>query len=147
VEQTAQPVTAPDLVHRRRLGRRRLRERRTLIERAVRTVLVVMPDLGADDLLQVAAADDQEPVEAFAPQASYAPLRMRLCSWRLHRRADHADALRAEHVVEAEAELAVAVGEEEAHRLFALRPPAVVDDENVARSAAPNASRKTSTLP
>jgi hypothetical protein len=36
----------------------------------VRTVLVVMPDVSALHLLQVAMADDQEPVEAFAPQVS-----------------------------------------------------------------------------
>jgi hypothetical protein len=41
VEQTAEAVTAPDAVRRRPLGRRRLRERRTLLERAMRTVVVV----------------------------------------------------------------------------------------------------------
>jgi hypothetical protein len=41
VEQTAEPVATPDLAWRRRLGHRRLGERRTLLERAVRTVLLM----------------------------------------------------------------------------------------------------------
>jgi hypothetical protein len=54
VEQTAEAVATPDLVRQRRLGRRRLGERRTLLERTMRTVLVVMPDVGAHDLVGVA---------------------------------------------------------------------------------------------
>jgi hypothetical protein len=67
VEQSAEAVATPDRVW--RLGRRRVRKRRTLLERAVGSVLVVMPDVGAHDLLQLASAADQDPVEAFASQA------------------------------------------------------------------------------
>jgi hypothetical protein len=71
VEQTAELVATPDLAWWRRLGWRRFGERRTLVERAVRTVLVVVADVGAYGLLEVAAAEDQDPVEAFASQASH----------------------------------------------------------------------------
>jgi hypothetical protein len=56
VEQTAEAVATRDLARRRRLGRRRLRKRRTLLERAVRPMPVVMADVGAHDLLQLASA-------------------------------------------------------------------------------------------
>jgi hypothetical protein len=48
----------------RRLRWRRVRERRVLLERTVRRVLVVMDDVGTHDLLELASADDQDPVEA-----------------------------------------------------------------------------------
>ncbi len=117
MEQTAQPVTAPDLVRRRLFGRWRFRERRALLKRAVRTVFVVMADVGAHDLLQLAAADDQEPGEVFSPQASHPALGVRLRPWRSHGRPDHADPLGAEHLVEAARELAVPVAHEETNRL------------------------------
>jgi hypothetical protein len=56
----------------------RLRERCALLERAVRAVFVVVADVGTHDLLELAAADDQDPVEAFGPQASHPALGMRL---------------------------------------------------------------------
>jgi hypothetical protein len=48
------------------------------LERAMRSVVVVMPDVDAHDLLELAAADDQEPVEAFPSQASNPALGVRL---------------------------------------------------------------------
>jgi hypothetical protein len=48
------------------------------LERAMRSVVVVMPDVDAHDLLELAAADDQEPVEAFPPQASNPALGVRV---------------------------------------------------------------------
>ena len=65
------------------------------------SVLVVMPDVCAHDLFEVASAEDRDPVEALAPQASHPALRVRLRPWRPHRRADHADALATEDLVEA----------------------------------------------
>jgi len=120
VEQTAQAVAAPDALREGRRGRRRFCERRTLLERAVRAVLVVMPDVSAYDLLQMATADDQEPVETFAPQASHPALGVRLRPWRPHRRPNETDALGAEDLIEAARERAVAVAHEEAYRLLAL---------------------------
>jgi hypothetical protein len=39
----------------------------------VRTVPVVVADVGAHDLLQLAAAEDQDSIEAFASQAPTTP--------------------------------------------------------------------------
>jgi hypothetical protein len=79
-----------------------------------------MPDVGAHHLLQVAAADDQKPIEALAAQAADPTLGVGLRPWRPHRRPDHAKAVGAEHLVEAARELAVAVTDEEAYWLLPL---------------------------
>jgi hypothetical protein len=113
-------AAATDLLRRQLLGRRRVRERRAVVERAVRSVLVVVADVGADDLFELAPAEDQDPVEAFAAQASHPALGMRLRLWRSHRRLDHTDAIGTEHFVEAARELAVAVTHEEPHRPLLL---------------------------
>jgi hypothetical protein len=55
-----------------RVGRprlRRLRERRSLLERSVRPMLVVVLDVRAQDSLEVFAGDDQQPVETLAPHS------------------------------------------------------------------------------
>ena len=71
VDQPAEQVAAADPVEVDHVGhwllvaRRPLAERRPLPEGAVRPVLVVMPGEGREDVVEVAAADDQEPVEAF----------------------------------------------------------------------------------
>jgi hypothetical protein len=57
------------------------------------TVLVMVPDVAAHDLLELASADDQDAVETFAPQAAHPALGVRLRPWRPHRCANHADAL------------------------------------------------------
>ena len=74
VEQVAESVAAPDAARHRWRGWRRLGERRTLLERTVRTVLVVMADVGTHDLLEVTPAEYQDSVEAFAAQAAHPPL-------------------------------------------------------------------------
>ena len=76
VDQAAEPVTAPqqtELDHITRgqvVVRKWLGERRPLAERAVRPVLVVMRAVGGHDAFEVAAADDQQPVETLAAQAA-----------------------------------------------------------------------------
>jgi hypothetical protein len=105
---------APDAVGKGRRGRRLCeRERWSLLKRAVWTVLVVMADVGAHDLLEVAAAEHQKAVEAFASQAAHPALRMCLRFRRLYRRPNHTNTLGAEHLVEAARELAVAIADEE----------------------------------
>src|SRR5438874_136362 len=96
------------------------RRRRPLRKRAMWTVLVVMADVGAHDPLEVAAAEDQKAVEAFASQAAHPALRMRLRFRRLYRRPNYPNTLGAEHLVEATRELAVAIAHEETHRLLLL---------------------------
>src|SRR5262249_10837107 len=81
------------------LAGRMLAERWPLSECPVRPVLVVVPGVGREDVLEVAAADDQDPVETLAPDAADPAFgvcpRLR-CS---HGRLDHADASRAEDLV------------------------------------------------
>jgi hypothetical protein len=59
--------------------------------------------------LEVAAADDQQPVEAFAAEAADPALGMRPRPRRPHRRLDHTDPFGAEDLIEVTGELAVAV--------------------------------------
>jgi hypothetical protein len=75
VDQPAEQVAAPDAIGIDHLGRlpvghHRRGKRWPLPERAVWPVLVVMSDVGRKDVVEVTAAEDQEPVEAFAPNAS-----------------------------------------------------------------------------
>jgi hypothetical protein len=73
VDQSAEAVATTDVVRRRELGGCRLGKRRTLLDRAVRTLLVVMPDVSALNLFELAAGSGSDPVEAFASQASHHP--------------------------------------------------------------------------
>jgi hypothetical protein len=86
-------------------------------ESAVRAFAVVVLDVGAQDPLELAAADDQEPVEAFrahrADEALGGGVRLR----RSRRRVDHSDSIAAEHLVEGSGESAVAVVDREADPL------------------------------
>jgi len=68
----------------------------------------------ANDALEVAAADDQQPVEALPPQTADPALGVCSRLRRPHRRLDHTDALGAEDLVEVARELAVAVTDQEA---------------------------------
>jgi hypothetical protein len=76
VQQAAQPVATADAIEQQHVARgrlvywRRLRERRPLGERAVRPVSVVVPRVDVNDAFELAAAKDQQPVEALAAQAS-----------------------------------------------------------------------------
>src|SRR6266498_3741669 len=115
-------VGGPDRVQERRQGpvvSRWLRERRPLSKRAVRSMLVVMPRVGSDDVLEMAAAEDQEVVEAFATEAADPALGVRSRPGRPHRRLDYPDAFGAEDLIEVAGELAVAVTDKEP-RLDAL---------------------------
>src|SRR6266511_2047003 len=76
VQQPAEPVAPAEAIElqqhiarRRHVDRRRLREWRPLVERAVRSVFVVVLRVDVNDALELAAAEDQQPVETFAAQA------------------------------------------------------------------------------
>jgi hypothetical protein len=56
-------------------------------ERAVRPVLVVVGGVEAEHLLEVAAADDQDPVEALAAEGADPTLGERIRIWSSDRRA------------------------------------------------------------
>jgi hypothetical protein len=97
VDQAAEQVAAADQAKVDHLGHRglaagRLVERRPLPERAVRPVLVVVPRIARENVLQVPAADDQDPVEAFPTDASDPTLGMRPRLRRPDWRFDHTDA-------------------------------------------------------
>jgi len=50
--------------------RRQRAERWPLVECALRPMLAVMPDVCDEDVMEVAAAEDQDPVEALAAHAA-----------------------------------------------------------------------------
>jgi hypothetical protein len=71
----------------------------------------------AQHSLQVAAAEDQQPVKTLAADGANEALRVRVCLWCADRRVDHFDPFAAEDLVEGRGELAVAVVDQEAHPL------------------------------
>src|SRR6266540_1725010 len=73
---------------------------------------VVVLRVFADHVFEVAAADNQQSVEALAPNASDPALGVRPRLRRLHRRLDHPYAFGAEDLIEITGELAVAVTDE-----------------------------------
>src|SRR5262245_53059069 len=90
---------------------------------------VVVPYVDAENVLELAAADDQEPVEALAADAADPALDVRVGVRRPNRRADAPDAFAGEDGIERGGELAVAVVDKEAHLAAAL----VEVDQQVAR--------------
>src|SRR6266511_3933848 len=81
----------------------------------MRPMPVVVDRVAPQDALQVGSAEDEDPVEALTAYARDPALGMRLrlrCAWGC---ADDPDPLGAEDFVEGEAELAVAVADQEAH--------------------------------
>jgi hypothetical protein len=75
------------------------------------TMLVVVPGVDPKDLRKVTAADDQQPVQALGADATNPPFGQGVRVGRLHRRHEHVDSLRPEHVVEPAAELRPGRGE------------------------------------
>jgi hypothetical protein len=90
------------------------------VERAVGSLLVVVPDVDAEDMLELAAAEDQEPVEAFAADAADPAFHVGVGVWRPDGRADDLDVLTRQEGVEGARELRVAVVDQEAHRLVVV---------------------------
>jgi hypothetical protein len=72
-------------------------------------MLVEMSNVGDKHVLEVAAADDQQPVETLAADAADPALGVGARLRRPHRRLDDADAFGAEDLVELAAELAIAI--------------------------------------
>jgi hypothetical protein len=67
--------------------------------------------LGVDpqDMFEMSAAHDQEPVETLVADGADESLRVGVCLRRLHRRVDDRDSFAAEELVEGGGELAVAI--------------------------------------
>src|SRR5919204_3426032 len=92
------------------------------MERAVRPVLVVVATVDAEHLLEMAATEDEDPVETISAERADPALGVGVRVRRLDRRADHPDALSPEDLVETVAELAVAVVDEKPERLLVAEP-------------------------
>ncbi len=80
---------------------------------------VVVVGVGAEDVFELAAAEDEQAVEALATDAADPALGMCVRVRCLDRRADHSHSLAREDLIEAAAELGVAIVDEEAERLLA----------------------------
>jgi hypothetical protein len=81
----------------------------------MRPLRVVVLDEEAQDALEVAAVEDQQPVETFDADGSDETLGDGVCLRRPQRRLDDPDATAAEDLVEGAAVFAVAVADQEAH--------------------------------
>jgi hypothetical protein len=84
----------------------------------MRPVLVVVAAVGAEHVLEVAAPEDEEPVEAVVANGADPTLGEGVCVRGLNWREDDLDALGAEDLVESVAELRVAIMDEEPERLL-----------------------------
>jgi hypothetical protein len=126
VDQSAESVAATDAIDVDHVGerllvcRRRHAERWSLLECAVRTVLVVMRDVRGEDMLEVTAADDQEPVETLATHGTDPALGVRARLRHPHRGLDHLDAFAAEDRIKLPGELAVAVADQDPRKRSAV---------------------------
>jgi hypothetical protein len=85
---------------------------RLLMERSVRTVVVVMLDVLAQHRREVTRSDDQEMIEAFTAQTADEPFRDRVRSRCPHWGADDADVRAGEDRVKGGSELAVPVADQ-----------------------------------
>jgi hypothetical protein len=79
--------------------------------------VVVVSRLGAKHVLEMSAADDQQPVETLGADGADEALGVGVCLWRTDRRMDHVDTFAAEDLVEGCTELAVPVMDQEARPL------------------------------
>src|SRR5512132_1945399 len=86
----------------------------------MRPMPLVMADVDAKHVLELVAAEDQQPVEALTTYASDPTLGVRIRVRRLDRRTDHRDSFAGEDVIEAAAELGVAIVDQEPERPFAI---------------------------
>ena len=98
--------------------------RRLQPERPMRTVSVVVRHVDPERLREVAAPEDQQPVQALGAHRPDPALRIRVGVRCLHRRDQHLGAFGAEHVVEAAGELGVAVAQHKAQPLSLFAVPA-----------------------
>ena len=96
------------------------RDRGQKADPAMRASRVVVPDIAAQDVLEMATRDDEGEVEALLTSGPHPPLRVRVRAGRADRRADYLGAFRGEDLVEATRELGVPVADEEAEATTAF---------------------------
>jgi len=97
-----------------------VRARRSQLESLMWPLAVVVLDELDQDALQLPATEDQQVVEALAPDGPYPALRERVRARRSVGQADDLDALAAEDVVEADRELGVSIVKQKPGRERAL---------------------------
>ena len=88
--------------------------RRLELQRPMRPVPVVVLDVDSENLLQVPATHDEQPVQALGPHGPDPALGVGIGVRRLQRRDQHLGVLRIEHVVEPAAELRVTITNKDA---------------------------------
>jgi hypothetical protein len=115
VEQATEEVAPPDLLRMTGLRRHAIGSaaviRRSQVERSVCPLLVEVGDVDAEDVLELAAAEDEKPVEALSAHARDPAFGVGARVRRLDRRLHDLDAFTGEAAVEGAAELRVtAVG-------------------------------------
>src|SRR6266542_7128578 len=93
---------------------------RSQLESSVWPLLVEVADVDVEDMLELAATEDQEPVEALPAHAADPAFGVGVRVRRLDRRPDDLHAFAAEDAVEGAAELRVAVVDQEARPLAAV---------------------------
>src|ERR1700694_5772895 len=110
------PRTSPTDVYGQRLGtsiyRRNARWSRES-DPSVRAPLVVVRQVDTQQLLEVPASQDEEPIETVVAHGSHPSFGISVRFWRPDRGANNPDALRAKHLVEGLGEFGVAVMNEE----------------------------------
>jgi hypothetical protein len=84
-----------------------------LTKRPVGPVLVVVDDVAGQDVFQMAASEDQHPVESLATHSPYEALGERIGPWSADRGADDPDSFSLEDCVEAQGELRISVPDQE----------------------------------
>jgi hypothetical protein len=82
----------------------------------MRSMTVVVLDVGAERALELAATEDQHPVEALAPHRADEALGEGVCLRGLHRCSNDRDPLSSKDLIERVGELAVAVVDQEPKR-------------------------------
>src|SRR6266446_8705594 len=94
--------------------------RRSLSERAVRAMLVVVADVSGENSFEVPAVHDQDPVGALAACSADPSFDEGVRARRSYRCTDRSDAFGTEHLIERGRELAVAVVDQKPDRLRPL---------------------------
>lgn len=72
-----------------------------LLQATVRPMSVVMAEVLDQDVLEVTATEDEQPVEALSTCRANESFRHRIRPWGANRRLQYPDAVGAEHLVEA----------------------------------------------
>jgi hypothetical protein len=100
VNEAAEHVVATDFVSRESGADPVAGDRYLKLDSSMRALPVVVAGILAKDSLEVAVANDEQPIEAFGANRSYPAFRVGVRPWRSDRCLDHADSLGAEHLLE-----------------------------------------------